>query len=94
MIRSFKDKEAHKIFQGMFSTKLPEDIQKVAYRRLIFLHAAVTLADVLANRGCHLEKLKGNRSGQYSIRINDQYRICFVWDETGYADLVEIVDYH
>ena len=94
MIRSFKDREAKKIFQGLFSTKLPENIQSVAYRRLLYLHAAVTLSDLLANRGAHLEKLKGDRSGQHSIRINDQYRICFNWDEAGYADLVEIVDYH
>jgi len=94
MIRSFKDKEAQKIFRGEFSTKLPEDIQRVAYRRLLYLQAAKTLLDLGANRGNYLEKLRGNRTGQYNVRINDRYRICFVWDDNGFADLVEIVDYH
>jgi toxin HigB-1 len=93
MIRSFKSKEAEKIFNRERSQKLPADIQQVALRKLRMLNRAVTLQDLrvpLANR---LEKLAGDRAGQFSIRINDQWRICFDW-EAGDAQNVEIVDYH
>lgn len=93
MIKTFKDKEAQKVFQGRFSRKLPHDIQHVAERKLILLHQSANLNDLRVLPFNRLEALKGNRSGQYSIRINDQWRICFEWAEDGiYA--VEIVDYH
>ena len=93
MIESFASDETQKIFFGSVSTKLPKDIQRTARRKLIYLDDAEDLQDLLAPPGNHLEKLKGNRSGQYSIRINDQWRICFVWVDNK-ARNVEIVDYH
>ena len=93
MIRTFKDKEAEKIFKGRFSKKLPQNIQHIAERKLILLHQSTNLNDLRVPPSNRLEALKGNRRGQHSIRINDQWRICFEWDEDGvYA--VEIVDYH
>ena len=91
MIRSFRDAETVKVFEGRFSKKL-NSIAKVAYRKLAALHSATTLQD-LALPGNRLEKLSRDREGQHSIRINDQYRICFRW-ESGDAFDVEIVDYH
>lgn len=93
MIESFASEETKKIFLGKISTKLPKDIQRTARRKLIYLDDADDLQDLLAPPGNRLEKLKGNRSGQYSIRINDQCRICFEWIENK-ARNVEIVDYH
>ena len=93
MIKSFKSKETEKVFQRNFSRKLPQNIQKTAYRRLALLHSAKELKDLLLPPSNRLEKLSGDREGQYSIRINDQWRICFVWQD-GDADEVEIVDYH
>jgi len=93
MIKSFKSKETGKIFQRSFSRKLPQDIQKTAYRKLAFLHSARELKDLLLPPSNRLEKLSGDRQGQYSIRINDQWRICFRWQD-GDAYEVEIVDYH
>ena len=93
MISSFASEETRKIFVGILSTKLPRDIQRTARRKLIYLDDAEDLQDLLAPPGNHLEKLKGNRSGQYSIRINDQWRICFEWVDNK-ARNVEIVDYH
>ena len=93
MIRGFKDKEAEKVFNGRFSKKLPQDIQRVAERKLIMLHKAATLNDLRIPPSNRLEALKGNRKGQHSIRINDQWRICFEWREDGVYE-VEIVDYH
>ncbi len=93
MIRTFKDKEAEKIFKGRFSKKLPQNIQHIAERKLILLHQSTNLNDLRVPPSNRLEALKGNRRGQHSIRINDQWRICFEWNEDGvYA--VEIVDYH
>lgn len=93
MIESFASKETEKIFLGKVSTKLPKDIQRTARRKLLYLDDADDLQDLLAPPGNRLEKLKGDRAGQYSIRINDQWRICFDW--TGdKAKNVEIVDYH
>jgi proteic killer suppression protein len=74
-------------------SKLPKDIQRTARRKLLYLDDAEDLQDLLAPPGNRLEKLKGNRAGQYSIRINDQWRICFRWI-SGKAKDVEIVDYH
>lgn len=93
MIESFASEETKKIFLGRISTKLPKDIQRTARRKLIYLDDAEDLQDLLAPPGNRLEKLKGNRSGQYSVRINDQCRICFEWIENK-ARNVEIVDYH
>jgi toxin HigB-1 len=93
VIRSFKSKETEKIFNRERSPKLPSDIQQVALRKLRMLNRAVTLQDLRVPPANRLEKLSGDRAGQYSIRINDQWRICFAWKE-GNADNVEIVDYH
>ena len=93
MIRSFADDETEKIFQGEISKRLPPDIQRTARRKLIYLDEADILRDLMAPPGNRLEALKGNRSGQYSIRVNDQWRICFRWDQPD-AYQVEVTDYH
>ena len=93
MIRSFKSKETEKVFNRERSQKLPSDIQQVALRKLRMLNRAVTLQDLRVPPANRLEKLSGDRAGQYSIRINDQWRICFDW-QAGDAQSVEIVDYH
>jgi proteic killer suppression protein len=93
VIESFADAETEKIFQGIVSKKLPRDIQKTARRKLLYLHDAENLQDLLAPPGNRLEKLHGDRAGQHSMRINDQWRICFEWSQ-GRARGVEIVDYH
>ncbi|WP_420627542.1 type II toxin-antitoxin system RelE/ParE family toxin [Candidatus Leptofilum sp.] len=93
MIKSFASAETEKIFRGKVSRKLPNDIQRTARRKLLYLQDAEDLRDLLAPPGNRLEKLRGNRDGQYSIRINNQWRICFRW-ENDYALDVEIVDYH
>ena len=93
MIDDFGDAETERIWRGERSRRLPGDIQRTARRKLRMLNNAETLADLrvpLANR---LEALKGDREGQYSIRMNDQWRICFAW-APGHASHVEIVDYH
>jgi toxin HigB-1 len=93
VIRSFKSKEAEKVFNRERSQKLPSDIQQVALRKLRMLNRAVTLQDLRVPPANRLEKLSGERTGQYSIRVNDRWRICFEWIE-GDAENVEIVDYH
>jgi proteic killer suppression protein len=93
MIRSFRDREAERIFTRQVSRKLPLSIQQVALRKLRMLNRAVTLNDLRVPPGNRLEKLERDRIGQHSIRINDQWRICFVWKD-GDAHEVEIVDYH
>ena len=93
MIRSFKSIEAEKIFRRERSTKLPSDIQQVAYRKLRMLHRAISLQDLRVPPANRLERLTGNRAGQHSIRVNDQWRICFVWHDGDVLN-VEIVDYH
>jgi len=93
MIRSFKDAEAEKIYDRKRSRKLPSDIQQVALRKLRMIGNAKTINDLRVPPANRLEKLSGDRAGQYSIRVNDQYRICFDWvGENAYN--VEIVDYH
>ena len=94
MIRSFKDQETEEVWNGRYVKKWHRNIQKVALRRLLVLHRAKSLRDVAVSPGFGLEKLKGDREGQYSSRINDQFRICFVWDDAGFAENVEIIDYH
>jgi proteic killer suppression protein len=93
MIRSFKDREAERIYHRQVSRRLPRDIQQVALRKLRMLNRAVTVTDLRVPPANRLEKLHGDRAGQYSIRINDRWRICFAWRE-GDAHHVEIVDYH
>lgn len=93
MIVSFADKETEKIYNQVFSRKLPHDIQRVALRKLILIDKAGCLDDLKVPPGNRLEQLSGDREGQYSIRINDQFRICFREDNNRYYD-VEIVDYH
>ncbi len=93
MINGFKDKETEKIFNGERSKKLPGDIQQTTRRRLKYLNNAADVNDLRIPPGNHLEALHGNRKGQFSIRINEQWRICFTWNGKD-ADNVEIVDYH
>lgn len=93
MIKNFKDKECKRIWQGDFSSRLPPTIQSVARRKLRMLNNAKTLDDLKAPPANRLESLKGGRKGQHSIRINEQWRICFIWAK-GDAEAVEIVDYH
>ena len=93
MIKSFKSKEAEKIFGGRYSKRFPIDIERLSARKLEMLSAASELKSLRIPPSIRLEKLKGDRTGQYSIRINDQWRICFVW-KAGDAYEVEIVDYH
>ena len=93
MIKGFKDKQVEQLFNGRFSKRLPQDIQRVAERKLIMIHRALTLNDLRVPPSNRLEALKGNREGQHSIRINDQWRICFEWRADGVYE-VEIVDYH
>ena len=93
MILSFRCKETARIWEERFSRKLPESVQPLALRKLRILNAALVLEELLAPPGNRLEVLKGDRKGQHSIRINRQWRICFVW-RNGDAYEVEIVDYH
>jgi toxin HigB-1 len=93
MIKSFKDKEAEKIFDRYFSKKYPKDIQRRALLQLRSLHQAHDIEDLRNPPYNHLAKLSGDRKGQFSIRINRQWRICFVWDGNDAHD-VEITDYH
>ena len=93
MIRSFTDKEAEKVFNRERSRRLPDALQRPALRKPRMLHRAVSLNDLRVPPGNHLEKLKGSRLGQHSIRINERWRICFRWQDDDAFD-VEIVDYH
>ena len=93
VIKSWASKEARLLFEGGWSRKIPADMQRRVQIKLTALHAATKLEDLASQRSNRLEKLKGDRAGQYSIRINDQYRICFTW-LNGHAHAVEIVDYH
>jgi proteic killer suppression protein len=93
MIKSFADKETEKLFGRTFSRKLAQNIQLAARMKLELLDAAEVLQDLRIPPSNRLEKLSGNRKGQYSIRINDQWRICFAWRQENAYD-VEIVDYH
>ncbi|MFT4925857.1 MAG: proteic killer suppression protein [Phenylobacterium sp.] len=92
MIKSFKDKKAQTIFTGTSPKGFPANIAGVARRKLRMLSAAKNINDLRSPPGNRLEALSGNRKGQYSIRINNQFRICFTWNNG--AENVEIVDYH
>ena len=93
MIRNFKDSATRAVFNGENPKGFPSDLLKTARRKLRYLNAAVNLNDLRAPPGNRLEALKADRAGQHSIRINDQFRICFVWTPEGPA-AVEITDYH
>ena len=93
MIKSFADKETEHIYNQEYSRRLPGTIQKVALRKLMMIDNAKTLDDLRIPPNNHLEQLHGDRENQYSIRINDQWRICFTIDN-GHFYNVEIVDYH
>jgi len=93
VIRSFKCVETEKLFHGQFSRKLPHEIQRIAARKLEMITAATTLDALRVPPANRLEALRGERAGQHSIRINRQWRICFVWRNRDAFD-VEIVDYH
>jgi toxin HigB-1 len=93
MIRSFRDREAERLFGREPVRKLPPEVQRVALRKLVLLDAAESIEDLRVPPGNRLEKLTGDRVGQYSVCINDQWRVCFRWRD-GDAENVEIVDYH
>jgi proteic killer suppression protein len=93
MIRSFRDKDTEAIFNGKFVRRIPKQVAPLAARKLNQVHAAGSLEDLRIPPGNRLEALKGDRKGQHSIRINDQWRVCFRWTQAG-PDAVEIVDYH
>lgn len=94
MILGFGDAETEKIWRGETSRRLPHNMQPVARRKLRMLNNAASLQDLRIPPANRLEKLSGDRSGQYSIRINDQWRLCFSWRNDDHAENVEIVDYH
>jgi len=93
VIRSFKCKETEKIFNRIYTKKFPTDMQRAALRKLRMLNRAENLNDLKVPPGNCLEALKGKRKGQHSIRINDQWRICFLWQDKDALE-VEITDYH
>ena len=93
MIKSFKNRLTEDAFNGKAGKGFPADLLKVARRKLQYLNAAISLDDLRAPPANRLEALKGSRTGQHSIRVNDQFRICFVWTEEG-PENVEFVDYH
>ena len=93
MIASFREKETERLWQSGRSRNLPADVQRRAFIKLALLNAAITLQNLRVPPGNRLEALHGDREGEHSIRINDQYRVCFVW-RGGNAFEVEIADYH
>jgi proteic killer suppression protein len=93
MIASFRDKETERLWQSGVSRRLPADLARRAFKKLAILNAAVALGNLKVPPGNQLEALRGDRAGQHSIRVNDQYRVCFKWRD-GNAFDVEIVDYH
>ncbi len=93
MIVSFKDKETEKIWNEEYSKRFPKDIQKLCLRKLILINRVIDLNDLRIPPGNRLEQLSGDRKGQFSIRVNDRFRICFSWNNGNASDL-EITDYH
>ncbi|MDI9313813.1 MAG: type II toxin-antitoxin system RelE/ParE family toxin [Hydrotalea sp.] len=94
MIKSFKDKETARVFAREFSKKFSENIANKAFKKMLIMDNTRSLTDLKNPPGNRLEKLSGDRQGHYSIRINDQYRICFSWGEDNHLYDVEIIDYH
>jgi proteic killer suppression protein len=93
MIGSFADRETELIWQGRRARRIPNDIQAAALRKLFMIDAAETIEDLREPPGNRLEMLRGDRKGMWSIRVNQQWRICFEW-KNGYAENLEIIDYH
>jgi len=93
MIRSFGSKETASIWQGLAVRRFPRDVQPIARRKLRMLNNSMRLQDLMVPSGNRLEQLKGDRKGQYSIRVNDRFRMCFLWKD-GDCYEVEVVDYH
>jgi proteic killer suppression protein len=93
MIRSFADRDSERLFFRRGKVRFPKTLQRAALRKLLILDAAESLDDLRALPGNRLEKLAGDRAGQYSVRVNKQWRVCFRWTD-GIADAVEVVDYH
>lgn len=93
MIQNFADADTRLLWETGKNRRLPANLRRVVLRKLFTLHAAARFADLRVPPGNHLERLMGDRNGQHSIRINDQYRVCFVWKPDG-AHEVEITDYH
>ena len=93
MIYSFRDKETERVFQRLTSRKFSDSLRRAALKKLLILDAAESIQDLRSSPGNRLERLSGDRKGQYSIRINDQWRVCFQWSQD-HAIQVEIVDYH
>jgi toxin HigB-1 len=93
VILSFKCKDTEKIWNQEFTKKIPDSLHRIAFRKLILLHRANTINDLQIPPSNRLEILKGNRKGQFSVRVNDQFRICFNWNNNN-AENVEITDYH
>ncbi len=93
VIRNFTDAETEKLYRGHVSRRLPQNLQSVMHRKLVMVNAAAKLEDLRVPPGNRLEALQGDRKGQHSIRVNQQWRICFLWTDSGPAN-VEIVDYH
>ncbi|MDP1702453.1 MAG: type II toxin-antitoxin system RelE/ParE family toxin [Aestuariivirga sp.] len=92
MIRSFAGRDTELVWQGIRSRRLPDDVQRAGLRKLLYLNRAKVIGDLREPPGNRLEQLRGTRAGQWSIRINDQWRICFRWED-GDAKDVEIIDY-
>jgi proteic killer suppression protein len=93
VIRSFRDKDAEAIWHRRFVKKLSPGLSRLAYNKLVLINAAESINDLRVPPGNRLEKLSGDRAGQYSVRVNNQWRICFTWRASG-AGNVELVDYH
>ena len=93
MIQSFGDADSKRVWERQYVPRLPPDVLRRTQRKLAILDAAENLNDLRSPPGNHLEKLKGDRAGQHSIRVNDQWRLCFVWTDAGPED-VELTDYH
>jgi toxin HigB-1 len=93
MIRSFADRETERVWEGVRSKRLPLEVQEAGLRKLRILNRVRSVEELRLPPGNRLERLQGDRNGQWSIRINKQWRICFIWEEGGARD-VEIADYH
>ena len=93
MIHSFRGRATKLVWEGRYSSSLPTDVQSTALRKLRLLNEAGGIAELAAIPGNRLERVRGDRRGQYSIRVNDQWRICFAWDGTRTV-AIEVVDYH